>query len=237
MSDSTTNAGADTTGSAAATGAGELPPASSLLTDGDTGSQAGADNAAGTAAAADGKANEADGKPADGDAAAKGAPESYEDFTMPEGATLAAEVLEETKGLAKELNLSQEQAQKVADLLAKAGTESGKAADAAAGQRQVDAVKSVVDGWINELRSDKDIGGEKLTENLAKAREAMEATTTPEMRELLKRSGFGNNVHVIKHFLQIAPAFSQDKHMQSGAQPGGKARSAADVLYDSTPSK
>lgn len=238
MSDSTTNAGADNTGSAAATDADALPAASSLLTDGDTGGQqAGAEDAAGTAAAADGEATKVDGKAADGDAAAKGAPEAYEDFTLPEGATLAAEVLDEAKGLAKELDLSQDQAQRVVGLLAKASAESGKTADSAATQRQVDAVKTVVDGWIDEIRKDKDIGGDKLTESLAQAREAMEATTTPQLRELLKRSGLGNNVHVIKHFLQIAPAFRSDKHLDSGAQPGGGAKSKAAVLYDSTPTQ
>ena len=233
MSDTTNTAGAADTGSAGATGAGELPPASTLLTDGAPGAQAGADDAAGKPAeGADGKGTEADGKPAGGDNAAQGAPESYADFTLPEGATLAPEVIEETKGLAKELNLSQEQAQRVADLLAKSST----AVDAAAGARQAEMVSTVVNGWIDEVRTDKDIGGEKLAENLAVAREAMDATTTPQLRELLKRSGLGNNVHVIKHFLQIAPAFRSAQHVPAGQQPTGKGKTPAEVLYDATPS-
>lgn len=54
---------------------------------------------------------------------------------------------------------------------------------------------------------------------------------------LLQRSGLGNNVHVIKHFLQIAPAFRQDPHLNSGAQPAGKSKDKAAVLYDNTPTK
>lgn len=230
MTDST-DAGAANTDTAA-TNAGDLPEVRSLLTDGDPGDNAGADDAAGSAAAADGKAGKADGGAGAGDDAGNDTPESY-DLKIPDGATLAPEVVEEAKGLAKSLNLSQENAQKVANLLAKATTEAAKSADTGFAQRQADAVKGVVDGWVAELRGDKEIGGDKLTENLAAAREAMEATTTPQMRVLLQRSGLGNNVHVIKHFLQIAPAFRQSRHVSPGDQPGVK-RSAAEVLYGTT---
>ncbi len=44
-----------------------------------------------------------------------GAPAEYADFTLPEGKTLGADAIGEVKALAKDLSLSQEQAQKVAE--------------------------------------------------------------------------------------------------------------------------
>lgn len=219
--ESTTEGG---TGAAAAETGADAVPGSTLLTDGE-GTQAGADaTTAGAADGDDGTQTKAAGKAEGGDSAAEGAPEQYEDFKLPDGAVLAAEAIEETKTLAKELGLSQEKAQKLADLLAKTST----AADAEFAKRQADAVKGVVGGWVDEVRKDKEIGGEKLQENLAKARAAMDATATPELRALLKGSGLGNNVHVIRHFLRLAPMVSQDRTMQAGAQPGGpKDRSEA----------
>ena len=229
MTTESTTAGASTTDTAAATGA-DLPTASTLLTDGG-GAQAGAEDlTAGAEGATDGATTEAEGKPADGDSAAKGAPEAYEDFKLPEDAKLAPEVLESTKTLAKELDLSQDQAQKVADLLAQASTTSSQAATAALADR----FKATTTQWLAELKADKEIGGDKLDASVAKARAAMEAVAAPELVALLRHSGLGDNVHVVKHFLRIAPAVLQDRTVQSGNQPGGPRKSAAERLYGHT---
>lgn len=216
MSEATAGAGADTTPAAPAAPALETPVNASLLTD---------DNPAPTAGEGDAPAPETkdESKPGEGEAAPEGAPEAYEDFTTPEGVQLDPAVAEEFKGLAKDLGLSQEKAQKVADVIAKQ-TQAFTVGQTAEVQR-------VNAGWITETQNDKEIGGDKLPETLAAAKAAMEATTTPQLRELLKRTGLGNNVEVIRHFAKIAPAYMADKHVPGGAAPGGSTKTAAERLY------
>lgn len=226
MIESTSTAGAETTEAAPTTEAA-LPTASSLLTDGQGGEQPGAGEAAQTS-------TEAEGKPTAGEKPTEqGAPESYADFTLPDGVTLDAAVADEAKALAKDLGLSQEKAQKVADLLAKQSQAVAPAATEAFKATQQAQVQSIHDQWATETKADKEVGGEQLAENLAKARAAMEATTTPQLQELLKRTGLGNNVEVIRHFLRIAPAFSQDKHVPGTSAPQ-EAKAKEAVLYDKT---
>ena len=212
MSEATSGAGADTTPAAPAASASDTP----------AGDQGGHEQQPGTAqAAASEPAAGASG--ADGQTVAEGAPEAYEDFKVPDGVQLDTTTAEEFKGLAKDLGLSQAKAQQMVDILAKQ-TQAAAAAQAAEIQR----VQTL---WAEEVKADKEIGGEKLAENLAKAQAAMEATTTPQMRMLLDRTGLGSHAEFIRHFLKIAPAFAEDKHVPGGSRPAGAGKSAAQILY------
>lgn len=223
MSDPTSGAGADPTPAASDTQADGLPVTSSLLTDG----EAPATQQSGTESQDKGQeSTEEKGTPKEGTPPDDGVPEAYEDFKIPEGVDLDPQVLDEFKGLAKELGLSQGKAQQVADIL-------GKQTQAAAAA-QVAEVQRVNTAWIEQTKADPEIGGDKLAENLATAKAAMEASTTPQFRMLLERTGLGNNVEVIRHFLKVAPAFAEDKHVPGGNRPAGSGKSAAEVLYDAT---
>lgn len=175
-----------------------------------------------TTPATDTAATTADGKPADDTPVVEGAPEKYADFKAPEGATLAPELVTEVGTLAKELNLSQDKAQKVVELASKLASQGVT--------QQAETFKTVKDGWIAATKTDAEFGGEKLAESLATAKAAMEATCTPQLQVLLDKSGLGNNAEVIRHFLKIAPAFAEDKHVPGGKAPVD-AKSAAKVLY------
>lgn len=159
----------------------------------------------------------------EGTEAPDGAPESYEDFEIPEGAELDATVVESAKSLAKDLGLSQANAQRVADLLAGQALAQTKA--------MTEGVQRVHSEWAAELKADSEVGGDKLPENLAAAKAAMLATTTPQMQMLLERTGLGNNVEVVRHFLRIAPAFAESRHVPGSAPPSSGQKSAAQVLY------
>lgn len=195
------------------------PAGESLLAAGADTSAATTTTAAPTGAAADGATTSAttadagattEGKPEGGETAAEGAPDTYADFTLPEGVALGTDLATEFGGLAKGLNLTQEQAQQVLDIGAKLALKG--AAD------QVATIQTVQETWRNETRTDKEFGGDKLPENLARAKAAMEATSTPQLQVLLDKSGLGNHPEVIRHFLKVAPAFLPD-----GWVPGGKA--------------
>ena len=164
----------------------------------------------------------AEGTPAgSATAAVEGAPEAYADFTLPEGVALD---VAEIGALAKELNLPQDKAQAVVDAASKLVSN--------AQQQQIETVNTLHADWRQQCKTDKEFGGEKLGENLARAKASMEATATPQLQVLLDRSGLGNHPEVIRHFLQVAPAFLDDKFVPGGTKPPGASKTAAQILYD-----
>jgi hypothetical protein len=175
----------------------------------------------------EGKTTEAEGKPGEGEKAPDGAPEKYADFKAPEGATLAPELVSEVSTLAKELNLSQDKAQKVIDTAVKLAQQ-----NAAQSQQQItDTIKATQAQWATDAKADKELGGEKLAENLARAKSAMEVSASPALQELLGKSGLGNHPEVIRHFLKLAPVFLEGKHVPGGKALGNDGKSPEKVLY------
>ena len=132
-------------------------------------------------------------------------PDSYE-FTMPEGVALDKTAADEFTAIAKELKLNQADAQKVADVGAKMA------------QRQVEAHAKLVESWTESVKTDKEIGGDKLTENLGIARKALDQFGTPELRDVLNMTGFGNHPAVIRAFYKIGKALSEDGFVKGSAK-------------------
>ena len=147
-----------------------------------------------------------DGKPA-------GAPEQYEDFTAPEGVALDAEVAGEFKTLAKELNLPQDQAQKVADIGVKLAQKWQT--------QQAAALSEAASKWATDSQADKEFGGDKLQENLGVARKALDTFGSPELKTLLNESGLGNHPEVIRLLFKAGMAISEDRLVagKSGTSP------------------
>lgn len=158
---------------------------------------------------------------AEADAKANSAPEQYEDFKAPDGIKFDADVTTEFKDLAKALNLPQEKAQQVMDLAAKH-------------QQKVDAQRAeaetaLVQVWVQATISDKEIGGDKLQENLAVSRKAVEAFGTPELKELLN-GPMGNHPEVARLLFRVGNAISEDRLV--GGKPGSTAeQSTAQRMY------
>lgn len=178
------------------------------------------------APAAAAPANPDPSKPAGSEPAAEGAPESYADWTLPEGVSLTPELATEIGALAKAHNLPQAEAQKLVDIGAKVAQTQLAA--------QVETVKTLQAQWAEQAKTDKEFGGEKLAENLGRAKAAMLATSTPQLQTLLENSGLAHHPDVIRHFLKIAPAVLPDTHVPGGLQPLASGKSAAQILYDST---
>jgi hypothetical protein len=174
---------------------------------------------------------DAEGKPVVPPKADEGAPEKYTDFTPPKGVIApAGELMTEFSALAKELGMSQAKAQDAFALVAKLA-EKGQAGKAALEATRAETARTeTLASYETATKADPQVGGDKLAENLAIAKAAMHATTTPALRELLEKTGLGSNVEVIRHFLQVAPAFAQDRHVQGGKAPAG-VKDAAKVLY------
>ncbi|HHA1963084.1 TPA: peptidase [Enterobacter kobei] len=164
-----------------------------------------------------------DDKPADGDKPAdkpddkeqkqEGAPEKYE-FKPAEGQELDTAALEQFEPIARELNLSNEQAQKMVDLY---GTKILPMVQ----QQQAEAWQKTTEQWAADVKADKEIGGDKLTANLSAAQRALDQFGDPELKEYLDSTGLGNHPALVKAFIKVGKAMSEDKVVTGGHESGG----------------
>ncbi|EEJ8968774.1 peptidase [Salmonella enterica subsp. enterica] len=159
-------------------------------------------------------------KPDDKEQKPEGAPEKYE-FKPAEGQELDTAALEQFEPIARELNLTNEQAQKMVDLY---GTKIMPMVQ----QQQVEAWQKTTEQWAADVKADKEIGGDKLTSNLSAAQRALAQFGTPELKEYLESTGLGNHPELVKAFVKVGKAMSEDG-MVTGKESGQ--RSAAEVLY------
>ena len=153
------------------------------------------------------------------EAAKEGAPEQYEEFKAPEGQQFDPEVLNNFKEVAKDLNLSQEAAQKMLDKMAPV-----------VAQRQAQQVEALRSQWAEQSTADKEFGGEKLTENLGVARKALDTFGSPELKSLLNESGLGNHPEFIRLLYRAGKAISEDNFV-GGNKSAGKAQPTSQADY------
>lgn len=155
--------------------------------------------------------------------AASKAPEKYE-FKAQEGQTLAPEVMSEFSKVAKEMDLSQDQAQKLVDSVAPQMLQAQQALHA----------KQVAD-WTESAKTDKEFGGEKLSENLAVAKKALDTFGTPELTKLLNDTGLGNHPEIIRAFYKAGKQISQGAFVSGSQAPVSQNATAASKLYPDMP--
>lgn len=147
------------------------------------------------------------------------APEKYE-FNMPDGfEELDQSAIDGFTPIAKELNLTQEQAQKLVDL---------HASQIKAQQEQFAKQR---EDWAKEVKADKEIGGNNLGQNIEHAKKALDKFGSPELVSLLESTGLGNHPDVVKFCVKIGRSFSEDSFVSSNA--GAEEKTAAEVLYPS----
>lgn len=167
---------------------------------------------AGDAQKTEGEADKSGDKPT-------GAPEKYE-FAMPDGFQMDEAGLTAFSEFAKDLDMPQEAAQK---MLEKMGP--------VMQQRQTEAITAVQNQWKEASTSDKEFGGDKLNENLAVAKKALDTFGTPELNKLLKETGLGNNPEIIRAFYRAGKAISEDSFVAGSQGKPAAGRDPAKSLY------
>ena len=155
--------------------------------------------------------------------APQGAPETY-DFKAPEGTVLDESVVGEFSAVAKELGLPQDAAQKIIDKLAPKIAERNT-------QAMQDAVATYRADLVAQVKADKEIGGDKLAENLAIADKAVKAYGSPELRKLFNETGLGDHPAVIRAFYKMGMDISNAAFVPGGKQPSKGETDAASKLY------
>lgn len=150
-----------------------------------------------------------------------GVPETYE-FKDAEGKPLEldAKALEAFTPLAKELGLTNEQAQKLVDLNLNLTKDIAKGSVDA----QIAAWNTQVTAWKGENRADKEFGnganGKSYAENLGLARKALDTYGTPALTKALDVSGFANHPEIVRFFYKVGKASSEGTFV-SGNTGGG----------------
>lgn len=157
---------------------------------------------------------------------AQNAPVEYAEFTAPEGTTLDVEAITELKALAAEKKLSQEDAQKLVDL----GTKTMQRQN----QALISQLEQVRAQWTEASHTDKEFGGDKLSANVAVAKQALDTFGTPELSKMLKESGLGNHPEIIRAFYRVGKAISEDKIARGTTRPAGEDNSARSFYPNST---
>ena len=172
---------------------------------------------------ADEKAKEAEDAKSD---KADGAPAEYADFTVPEGMELDKEAAEAFSPVAKELNLTQEQAQSLVNLQSEQVQKMAKA--------QEETWAETTTKWREDAKSDKEFGGEAFDENVGKAKHALDEIGTPELRDLLDVTGTGNHPEVIRLLVKVDKLIGEDK-IHLGGTSGEGPKDLSKVLYNKSP--
>lgn len=129
----------------------------------------------------------------------QGAPEKYSDFKLPEGVSIDKAGLDSFAGLAKDLNLSQEQAQKLVDL------QSGMVKTQAASQMA--ELEATVKTWQEQFK--KEVGA-KYDEELSFIGKFREQILDAETAQFLKDSRLENHPGLMKAFAKAGRLLRED---------------------------
>lgn len=149
-----------------------------------------------------------------------GAPEAYEAFTMPEGVEVNQAAIDAFAPLAKELNLSQGDAQKFVDL-------------------HNDLMQKAVNGmwdahvqqrneWAETAGKDEEYGGAKFDDSIGIAKAALDRFGTPELKKALEESGLGSHPEVVRLFYRLGKTTADDSVVLPDASGGQR---TAQTLY------
>jgi hypothetical protein len=188
---------------------------------------------AGEAEGADG-----DGEAGEGEGEVEGAPETYEDFTIPEdykSLVTEAEMAQFTD-LAKDLGLNQEEAQKLVDYRVQQMNE------------MAEAYTAQTEQWAEDTAKDEELGGADHELKLAAASKAYKALVNDKLQVLMdpyhpvdnpQGLGLGNHPEVVRLFYRIGVNLSEDSLALPNSEGAGAAVKLPreTVLYGQTESE
>lgn len=211
--DTTTQpSGAQTTESAPATSTDTSAPASATPAQTTDATPAQTTPTADTPASTTTEDKPADAKP-------QGAPEAY-DLKAPEGAAMDDAGIAAFAEFAKGQNLTQEAAQSMLTTLAPAMA-----------KRAQDQAAAIHAQWLADTKADKEIGGDKLDENLAVAKKARDAFATEGFRDFLEQTKLGDHPEMVRFLNRVGKAMSEDSLVTSGGGKKTPEMSAAQRMY------
>lgn len=160
----------------------------------------------------------------------QGAPEKYETFKLPEGLATDTEANEEFCKVAKELNLSQDNAQRVLDLGVKQVQKAVTAVEKAIRDEAAKAFETFTQEWMAET---KRMLGSNYQKELAFVSKAIAAPFSPEeakaFRDIMRNTGAANHPLVVKLLHYYGKRTSEDRVTQQ--KQGEDRKSDGEIFY------
>lgn len=152
-------------------------------------------------------------------------PETYADFTAPEGYTVDKALIDAAVPLFKDLGLTQEQAQKLVDFQAQRQIELAKAPQETYETMRADWRKEVLAD--TELASAGKVKPEVLSA-IAKGIDSLGADVAKSFREIMDISGVGDNPAFVKAMYKFGQLASEGSHV-TGKGPAPTGQTAPDA--------
>jgi hypothetical protein len=141
---------------------------------------------------------------------------------LPEGMKADDALIKGFEPIARELKLDDAGAQKLVDLYA--GRQQQLAKEAA------EAHAKQVDGWANEVKADKELGGDKFPETQQLVANVMTRFNDPGLVEVLNTSGLGNHPALVRFVARIGKAIADDSIKGAGGGAEKKPRTEQERL-------
>lgn len=167
-------------------------------------------------------------------------PDKYE-FKAPEGYEINDEVIADATPIFKELNLTQDQAQKLFDVYAKHATKSQEAL--------VEHFETMRADWRKEIISDRTIGNgtdglaPEASQNIAALKNHLPPELKASFEDAMNLTGAGDNPAFIRAMSILGKAFREGTHVRGGnpspagqRSPNSGPRSAASAIFPNLPS-
>lgn len=153
-------------------------------------------------------------------------PEKYE-LSIPEGSLLDSAHLDQFQALAKAEGWDQTKA--------KTMWERETEVVGQAFEKAKTTHEAQVANWANEIKADKELGGEKLTQTSEITKRVLQKFGSPELIEALNNSGYGNFPPLVKFVHALGKAAGADTWVSPNTQ-GESTRDIASTLYPSAKS-
>ena len=163
-----------------------------------------------------------------------GAPESYDfqSIELPEGVQYNEEYGNKFSAVARELNLSQNSANKLVNLYVDIlKSQTADVPEALKKIRGNQIIEDVVE-WDKQLNQDTEIGNgnkDKINQYIDKANVGYEAFASEELKNLFKERGLTHNPEVIKLFYKLSDLAVEDKVLTGGDI--NREPTPAEILY------
>jgi hypothetical protein len=158
--------------------------------------------------------------------APEGAPESYEKFEIEEGFDITDDEFKSVAEISKELNLSQEQAQKMVNLkvsIDKARQE----------QLQKDQADETL-AWQKETRKEL---GDKYSEEIAIGKKAHDTFMPKGFRDFLVKTGLVHHPDYIRGMIKIGKSISEDTFVKGDTKVKGKNEGGLKTMFSDLDNK
>lgn len=140
-------------------------------------------------------------------------PEKYE-LKLPDSTMFDAAALEGIGAFAKDLGLSSEAAQKLVERDSKMLDDFAEHVETLAEAEHKERVST----WRQAVETDPELGGEKFKETQFLADKAVRMFATPELKQALNDTGLGNHLELVRMFMKIGKAISEDSFTTKGSE-------------------